>query len=44
MYKRLLKFGKWFAILYVAQALVGIIVGVYLALSGTSVFGYSVPM
>jgi hypothetical protein len=39
MFKRIAKFGKWFVILYVAQALFGIALGLYLFWSGSSVFG-----
>ena len=40
MFKRFAKFGKWFAILYIAQAMVGIAVGLYVTWSGSSVFGF----
>ena len=39
MYKRIMKYGKWFAILYVAQALVGVAIGLYSVFSGSNVFG-----
>jgi hypothetical protein len=42
MYKRILKYGKWLAIAYVAQALVGIAVGLYLVWNGSIAFGLNV--
>ena len=39
MYKRIMKYGKWFAILYVAQAMVGVGIGLYSVWSGSTVFG-----
>jgi len=41
MFKRFAKFGKWFAILYVAQALVGVVIGLYLVWSESTVFGFA---
>jgi uncharacterized membrane protein len=40
MYQRILKYGKWFAILYVVQALVGVGIGLYSVWSGSTVFGF----
>jgi hypothetical protein len=40
MFKRFAKYGKWFVIAYVAQALAGIAVGLYIAWSGPTVFGF----
>jgi len=40
MFERFAKYGKLFAILYIAQALVGIAVGLYVTWSGSSVFGF----
>ena len=40
MFKRIAKYGKWFAIIYVAQALVGTGAGIYAVWSGSTVFGY----
>lgn len=42
MFKRIAKYGKWFAIIYVAQALVGTAVGLYAVWSGSTVFGFSI--
>jgi hypothetical protein len=39
MYKRILKYGKWFVVLYVAQAMVGVGIGLYSVWSGSTVFG-----
>ena len=39
MYKRLMKYGKWFVILYVAQAMVGVGIGLYSVFTGSTVFG-----
>jgi hypothetical protein len=39
MFKRVGRFGKWVAILYVIQALIGTAVGTYVYWSGSSVFG-----
>jgi hypothetical protein len=39
MIKRILKYGKWIAVIYVAQAVVGIVVGVYLVVSGAATPG-----
>ena len=39
MYKRIMKYGKWFAILYVAQAMVGVAIGLYSVWSGSPVLG-----
>jgi hypothetical protein len=42
MIKRILKYGKWIAVIYVAQAVVGIVVGVYLVVSGVGIPGLGI--